>query len=128
MRSDEGLRGKGSRRRWSQYHESIAEAEGLLAFLDAMGRGDGELHHLWTRAGGIDPGPRSMFASEQAALAFVLGAQEIMTRTHFVASRTYEHLALYTVAAILYFLLTWAGVQGLRAFERKVAIRGYGTH
>lgn len=65
---------------------------------------------------------------KDSALAFVLGTQEIMTRTHFVASRTYEHLALYTIAAILYFLLTWAGVRGLRAFERKVAIRGYGTH
>ena len=65
---------------------------------------------------------------KDSALAFVLGTQEIMTRTHFVASRTYEHLALYTVAGILYFLLTWAGVRGLRAFERKVAIRGFGTH
>ena len=63
---------------------------------------------------------------KDSALAFVLGTQEIMARTHFVASRTYEHLALYAVAALLYFLLTWAGIRGLRAFERRVAIRGYG--
>jgi polar amino acid transport system permease protein len=63
---------------------------------------------------------------KDSALAFVLGTQEIMARTHFVASRTYEHLALYAVAALLYFLLTWAGIKGLRAFERRVAMRGYG--
>ncbi len=64
---------------------------------------------------------------KDSALAFVLGTQEIMARTHFVASRTYEHLTLYAIAAVLYFLLTWAGIRALRAFERKVAIRGFGT-
>lgn len=65
---------------------------------------------------------------KDSALVFVLGAQEIMARTHFVASREYLHMPLYITAAILYFLLTWAGVRGLRAFERKVAIRGYGRN
>lgn len=64
---------------------------------------------------------------KDSALAFVLGTTEIMARTHFVASRTYEHLALYAVAALLYFLLTWMGIRSLRALEQKVAIRGYGT-
>ena len=63
---------------------------------------------------------------KDSALAFVLGTPEIMARTHFVASRTYEHMTLYAIAALLYFILTWAGITGLRAFERKVAIRGYG--
>lgn len=64
---------------------------------------------------------------KDSALAFVLGALDIMARTHFVASRTYEHLALYALAALLYFVLTWAGIRSLRALEQKVAIRGYGT-
>lgn len=65
---------------------------------------------------------------KDSALVFVLGATEVMARTHFVGSRTYQHLALYVVAALIYFALTWAGVRGLRAFERRVAIRGYGRN
>jgi len=62
---------------------------------------------------------------KDSALAFVLGASEIMARTHFVASRTYQHLPLYLTAAVLYFLLTWAGVAALRTLEKRVRIKGY---
>ncbi|MDY0228262.1 amino acid ABC transporter membrane protein 1, PAAT family [Desulfomicrobium apsheronum] len=62
---------------------------------------------------------------KDSALAFVLGASEIMARTHFVASRTYQHLPMYVSAAVLYFLLTWAGVIALRALEKRVRIKGY---
>ena len=64
---------------------------------------------------------------KDSALAFVLGTLDIMARTHFVASRTYEHMTLYGLAAFLYIVLTWAGIRALQALERKVAIRGYGT-
>jgi len=63
---------------------------------------------------------------KDSALAFVLGTSEIMARTHFVATRTYQHLPLYIFAAILYFVLTWIGVAGLRLLEHKVRIKGYG--
>lgn len=62
---------------------------------------------------------------KDSALAFVLGASEIMARTHFVASRTYKHLPMYVAAAVLYFLLTWVGVTALRALEKRVRIKGY---
>ena len=64
---------------------------------------------------------------KDSALAFVIGAPEIMARTQFVASRTYQHLELYITAGILYFLLTWAGVKGLKKLESIVRIPGY-TH
>lgn len=64
---------------------------------------------------------------KDSALAFVVGAPEIMARTQFVASRTYQHLPLYIAAGVLYFVLTWAGVAALRALERKVRIPGYAT-
>ena len=51
---------------------------------------------------------------KDSALAFVIGAPEIMARTQFVASRTYQHLSLYITAGIIYFLLTWAGVIALQ--------------
>jgi len=62
---------------------------------------------------------------KDSALAFVLGTPEIMARTHFVASRTYQHLVLYLFAGVLYFLLTWWGVKALRKLETRVRIAGY---
>lgn len=62
---------------------------------------------------------------KDSALAFVIGAPEIMARAQFVASRTYQHLPLYLAAGLLYFFLTWAGVTALRKLEHKVRIPGY---
>jgi len=64
---------------------------------------------------------------KDSALAFVIGAPEIMARTQFVASRTYQHLSLYIAAGLIYFLLTWGGVIGLRRLEHSLRIPGY-TH
>ncbi|TKB10688.1 amino acid ABC transporter permease [Desulforhopalus sp. IMCC35007] len=65
---------------------------------------------------------------KDSALAFVIGAPEIMARTQFVASRTYQHLSLYIAAGIIYFLLTWAGVIALRKLEQSLRIPGYTHH
>ena len=62
---------------------------------------------------------------KDSAVAFVLGATEIMARTHFVASRTYQHLALYLLAGVLYYILTWMGVKALLKLEHHVRIPGY---
>lgn len=62
---------------------------------------------------------------KDSALAFVLGTSEIMARTHFVASRTYQHLPLYLMAGLIYFVLTWLGVRALLRLEKKFRIRGY---
>ncbi|WP_028583171.1 amino acid ABC transporter permease [Desulfogranum mediterraneum] len=62
---------------------------------------------------------------KDSALAFVIGAPEIMARTQFVASRTYQHLALYIAAGVIYFLLTWGGVLILDKLHKYVRIPGY---
>jgi polar amino acid transport system permease protein len=62
---------------------------------------------------------------KDSALAFVIGAPEIMARTQFVASRTYQHLSMYIAAGIIYFFLTWAGVMALRKLEHHLRIPGY---
>ena len=62
---------------------------------------------------------------KDSAMCFALGTPEIMARTHFVASRTYEHLPLYITAGLIYFLITTAGLTLLRRLERKVRITGY---
>jgi len=62
---------------------------------------------------------------KDSALAFVIGAPEIMARTQFVASRTYQHLPLYITAGLIYFVLTWSGLRGLRKLESRVRVPGY---
>ena len=62
---------------------------------------------------------------KDSAMCFALGTPEIMARTHFVASRTYEHLPLYITAGVIYFAITLAGVSMLRKLEKKMRIPGY---
>jgi polar amino acid transport system permease protein len=64
---------------------------------------------------------------KDSAVAYALGVAEIMARTHFVATRTYQHLPLYIVAGLIYLILTYIGTKGLRILEAKVRIPGY-TH
>ncbi len=62
---------------------------------------------------------------KDSAICFVLGTQDIMARTSFVAARTHEHLALYTAAGIIYFLLTILVLKLLRYLENYLHVPGY---
>jgi polar amino acid transport system permease protein len=62
---------------------------------------------------------------KDSAVVFALGVAEIMARTHFVATRTYQYLPLYLAAGFLYLVLTFAGVKALRMLEERVRIPGY---
>lgn len=63
---------------------------------------------------------------KDSAVAYVLGTLEIMARTKFMAAYTYNHITFYVLAGVLYFILTWLGVKGLRILERKTRIPGLG--
>jgi len=62
---------------------------------------------------------------KDSALAYVVGAMDMFTRTHFVASRTYEHLTLFILVGILYLIITVVGVYFLSKLEKKLRIPGY---
>ncbi len=62
---------------------------------------------------------------KDSAVTYALGVAEIMARTHFVATRTYQHFPLYFAAGVIFMVLTWLGVKGLRLLEDKVRIPGY---
>ena len=62
---------------------------------------------------------------KDSAICFVLGTQDIMARTSFVAARTHEHLALYTAAGIIYLLLTVGVLKLLRNLENSMQVPGY---
>ncbi len=63
---------------------------------------------------------------KDSALVFALGgAQDMMARIHFAASRTYEHIAFYLTAGVLYYVITIIGLRVMRQVEKKVYIPGY---
>ena len=62
---------------------------------------------------------------KDSAICYALGAQEMMTHTHHVASRTGVLLPLYLTAAVLYLIITLVGIYGLRKLEKRVHIPGY---
>lgn len=62
---------------------------------------------------------------KDSAVTYALGVAEIMARTHFVATRTYQHLPLYIAAGCIYLVFTLIGTRSLRALEAKVRIPGY---
>jgi polar amino acid transport system permease protein len=64
---------------------------------------------------------------KDSAVTYALGVPEIMARTHFVATRTYQHMPLYILAGLIYLVLTYMGTKGLRVLEERVKIHGY-TH
>ena len=64
---------------------------------------------------------------KDSAICFVLGTQDVMARTSFVAARTHEHLALYAAAGAIYFFLTWIVLRILRLVEKKMHVPGYGA-
>jgi len=65
---------------------------------------------------------------KDSAVTYALGVTEIMARTHFVATRTYEHMPLYIAAGVIFLILTSLGVKGLHALENRVRIPGYAHH
>jgi polar amino acid transport system permease protein len=62
---------------------------------------------------------------KDSAITYALGVAEVMARTHFVATRTYQHLLLYMAAGLIYLVLTYLGTRSLRALEERVRIPGY---
>lgn len=62
---------------------------------------------------------------KDSALVSVLGTMELMSRTKAIATSTAEYTAFYVAAAVLYFIITFLGVRGLRFVEKTCRIPGY---
>ena len=62
---------------------------------------------------------------KDSALVSVLGTMELMARTKAIATSTAEYTAFYVTAALLYFVITWLGLRGLRYAEKSFRIPGY---
>lgn len=62
---------------------------------------------------------------KESAVTYALGVAEIMTRAHHVASRTYQHLAIFILAGFIFLILTAIGTGLIRRLENRVRIPGY---
>jgi polar amino acid transport system permease protein len=59
---------------------------------------------------------------KDSSLVFVIGVPEILRRAQFVSARTYQPFLAYSIAAAIYFLLTFSVNRGLDFIEKKTDI------
>jgi polar amino acid transport system permease protein len=59
---------------------------------------------------------------KNSSLVYVLGIPEMMRQAQYAAARTYEPFLIFSIAALMYFLLVFAANKGLGAMERKFKI------
>lgn len=63
---------------------------------------------------------------KDSAVTYAIGVMEVLTRAHFVATRTYQPLPIFFLSAVIFIILTYGGVKLLAVLEHKVRIPGYG--
>ena len=61
---------------------------------------------------------------KDSAVTYALGVTELMSRAHHIASRTYEHLAIYLAAGFIFLIFTYIGTKLLNLLHKKVSISG----
>ncbi len=108
----------------------LALPEGQLKAARALGMSDGKAIRFIILPQALRlsiPGWSNEYSIvlKDSAVTYALGVAEIMARTHFVATRTYQHLPLYIAAGCIYLVFTMVGTRSLRALEAKVRIPGY---
>ncbi len=62
---------------------------------------------------------------KDSAVTYALGVTELMSRAHHIASRTYQHLAIYLAAGFIFLIFTYIGTKLLNMLHKKVSIPGY---
>lgn len=63
---------------------------------------------------------------KDSAVTYAIGVMEVLTRAHFVATRTYKPLPIFFLSAVIFIILTYGGVKLLAVLEHRVRIPGYG--
>jgi polar amino acid transport system permease protein len=63
---------------------------------------------------------------KDSAVTYAIGVMEVLTRAHFVATRTYQPLPIFFLSAAVFIILTYGGVKLLSILEHRVRIPGYG--
>ena len=65
---------------------------------------------------------------KESSLAYALGVTELMRQGRYIVARTFGNsLLVYTVCALIYFVLVFVGVRLLRKVEQRFAVPGFDT-
>ena len=59
---------------------------------------------------------------KESSLVYVIGIPELLRRAQYVSARTYQSLLAFSIAAVIYFLLTFLTNRGLDYVEKKTRI------
>ena len=62
---------------------------------------------------------------KDSAVAYAVGVNEVLTRSTFIANRTYKTMAAFLLCALIFIVLTYVGVKLLEILNRRVAISGF---
>jgi len=63
---------------------------------------------------------------KDSAIAYAVGVTELLTRSTFIANRTFKTMFVFLVCAFLFIILTYIGVKLLNELNKKFRIPGFG--
>lgn len=105
--------------------QSVGESQMMAARSIGMSRGKSIRHIILPQAIRIAIPPWSNEAAtvvKDSSLVYALGVAEILRRAQFVSARTYEPFIAFSVAALIYFGLTFVTNRILDRVEQRVRI------
>lgn len=104
---------------------SVSSGQMIAARSIGMSRSKAVLYIILPQALRIAIPPWSNEVStviKDSSLVYALGVAEILRRSQFVAARTYKPMLAFSVAALIYFLMTFIANRFLDAVERRTRI------
>lgn len=63
---------------------------------------------------------------KDSAVAYAVGVTEILTRSTFIANRTFKTMPVFLICALIFIVLTYVGVKLLDLLDKKVGLAGFG--
>jgi polar amino acid transport system permease protein len=109
--------------------QSIGDGQRLAALSLGMKKYEAILYIILPQALRISiPGWSNEYSIllKNSSITFAIGVMEILTRAHFIATRTYKPMPIFLTCAVIFIILTYGGVKLLDLLENKVKIPGYG--
>lgn len=66
-----------------------------------------------------------IYLLKYTSLAYIIGAEEIMAKAKFIASRNYEYFKIYLIVALLYLIVVLFFTRIFSIIEKRVKIPGF---
>ena len=109
--------------------QSIGEGQMLAALSIGMNKNNAIFNIILPQALRISiPGWSNEYAIllKDSAITYAIGVTEILTRSIFIATRTYKPMPIYFLTGVIFIILTYGGVKLLSMLENKLKTPGFG--